>query len=92
MIINMLDFTFVVKLLSSFTSRMPWKFCVRWRGLIPYLRGIHFRVSHIFRKGNKVVDCLASPSREIGAWKGDLMCIHDLVMTGLNGLGHCCVL
>lgn len=46
-----------------------------------YLRNIQFRRFHVFQEGNRVTYCLATPSHEIGIWKGELPCTHYLILT-----------
>lgn len=83
------DSTYVVAILSSFSLTVPWRLHARWRVLIPYLRNIHFRVSHVYREGNRVADYMANPAREVGFWNNVLPCIVSLVNADWSGMGIC---
>lgn len=83
------DSMYVVAVLSTLSLRVPWRLLARWRILVDYLRGIQFRVSHIYREGNKVADCMANPDRDIGIWSFSIPCILSLIHADLMGTGVC---
>ncbi|KAK9949954.1 hypothetical protein M0R45_005462 [Rubus argutus] len=41
-------------------SLVPWKLQIRWFNCLYQISQMHFKVSHIFREGNKVADVLAN--------------------------------
>ncbi|XP_057790773.1 uncharacterized protein LOC131007879 [Salvia miltiorrhiza] len=77
------DSTFVVSLLSSRSSKVPWRFKARWTRALTYMSTISVRVSQIFREGNRVADCLASHITDEGYWPHDIHHIRHLVIEDL---------
>ena len=53
------DSTYVVYLLSNWSTKVPWSLRSRWIRCLKIIESINFRVSHIFREGNKVADDLS---------------------------------
>jgi len=41
-------------------DHVPWQLINRWNNMQVLLRDMHFIVTHIYREGNEVVDCLAN--------------------------------
>lgn len=81
------DSSYVVGLLRERTERVPWRVKVCWQWILRFISRIHFRVSHIFREGNKVADILAAPARESGVWFAPLSCIEAQVGLDFYGTG-----
>lgn len=63
-----------------------WRVKVRWQPILRFISDIYFRVSHFFRKGNKVVDILVALARESGVWFALFPCI-DTLQVGLDFFG-----
>ncbi|RXH93488.1 hypothetical protein DVH24_014064 [Malus domestica] len=44
----------------AFLNWCPWQLRVEWKNCLHRISQIHFRSSHIYRKGNQVVDALGN--------------------------------
>ncbi|XP_057779480.1 uncharacterized protein LOC130998061 [Salvia miltiorrhiza] len=62
------DSSYVVQLLQSLSQTVPWRFKPRWQLALSKLHTFTWRISHIFREGNRSADFLASQAREEGFW------------------------
>ncbi|KAL1562598.1 hypothetical protein AAHA92_05163 [Salvia divinorum] len=56
------DCTRVVELLYSRSMDVPKKYEEAWMQALNRLQHMEFRVTHIYREGNRVADALASPN------------------------------
>lgn len=54
--------------LACHSSLVPEKLKRSWKRALGYLEGMEFRVSHIYREGNRVADVLADTDAESGRW------------------------
>nr|XP_004309966.2 PREDICTED: uncharacterized protein LOC101295881 [Fragaria vesca subsp. vesca] len=54
------DSTLVIHFLSSFQVDVPWRFTTEWFNCRTILTSMTVKVSHIYREGNRVADCLAN--------------------------------
>ncbi|KAL6144814.1 hypothetical protein ACLB2K_055504 [Fragaria x ananassa] len=54
------DSTLVIHFLSSFQVDVPWRFTTEWFNCRTILTTMTVKVSHIYREGNSVADCLAN--------------------------------
>ncbi|XP_042502492.1 uncharacterized protein LOC122079820 [Macadamia integrifolia] len=57
--------------------KIPWFAAQQWAFLKPYLDGINWKISHIFREGNSIVDFLARDAAKTG-----------ISRSNVNFLGH----
>ncbi|XP_057782626.1 uncharacterized protein LOC131000636 [Salvia miltiorrhiza] len=73
------DCAYLVDLFSSRSDTVPWRFFSRWRKVLSSLAGFHFIITHIYREGNRVADCLASSVAEEGYWNFTIPDILQLV-------------
>ena len=55
----------MVSLLSLRSVDVPWKFSFSWQHCLYYLSSMSVHVSHIYREGNAVADCLTSHGRSL---------------------------
>ncbi|KAL5807591.1 hypothetical protein ACOSQ3_030478 [Xanthoceras sorbifolium] len=54
------DSIFMVNLLQTRSALVPWKHLASWRRCLHYLSSMNIQVTHVYREGNQVTDCLAS--------------------------------
>ena len=50
------DSLYVVRLLHSKSSLVPWSVRKKWERCLHFLDAIQFHVSHVFREGNAIAD------------------------------------
>ncbi|XP_057812491.1 uncharacterized protein LOC131026578 [Salvia miltiorrhiza] len=62
------DCTYLVDLFRSRSDTVPWRFFSRWRKVLSSIVNFHIIITHIYREGNRVADCLASSVVEEGYW------------------------
>ncbi|XP_057770938.1 uncharacterized protein LOC130990725 [Salvia miltiorrhiza] len=62
------DCTYLVDLFRSHSDTVPWRFLSRWRKVLASIVNFHIIITHIYRKGNRVADCLASSVVDEGYW------------------------
>ncbi|XP_057779572.1 uncharacterized protein LOC130998156 [Salvia miltiorrhiza] len=53
------DFFYIVHLLQSRSTSVPWRFAASWRKVLELLKDFRLQVTHIFREENHVVDIMA---------------------------------
>jgi ribonuclease HI len=54
------DSTLVIHFLSSLKHDVPWRFSTIWFNCRAMIASMSVKVSHIYREGNQVADCLAN--------------------------------
>ncbi|XP_057803295.1 uncharacterized protein LOC131018600 [Salvia miltiorrhiza] len=62
------DCTYLVDLFRSRSDTVPWRFLSRWRKVLASIVNFHIIITHIYREGNRVADCLASSVVDEGYW------------------------
>ena len=69
------DSTYVVYLLTNRFRKVPWSLKSRWIRCLQTIDSINFRVSHIFREGNRVADDLSkfAVNHEAPSWWFDIL-------------------
>lgn len=79
------DSSYVVGLLSSRSSVVPWNHRNRWLYVLHLLSQMDFLVSHIFREGNKVADMLSKSSFTSMWWSSAPQFVQNLVSQDMSG-------
>lgn len=63
------DSTTLMQKVSSISMDVPWKLRVRWRKCLEIVRVAEFKISHIFREGNRVADKMAAIGLGLSGFK-----------------------
>ncbi|XP_057775250.1 uncharacterized protein LOC130994229 [Salvia miltiorrhiza] len=82
------DSSYVVHILSTKSTRVPWRFKAIWNQALLLLERIDYRISHIFREGNVPADIMASPHTPEGWWPFGVDLICDAVVRDLSVHSH----
>ncbi|XP_057808992.1 uncharacterized protein LOC131023449 [Salvia miltiorrhiza] len=62
------DSMYVVKLLESRSSDVPWRFMNLWQNTLRILQDFQLIITHIYREGNQPADIMAHNDRTEGWW------------------------
>ncbi|XP_057790166.1 uncharacterized protein LOC131007028 [Salvia miltiorrhiza] len=62
------DSSFVVRLLHSHALSVPWRFKAHWKKALSLVSLYTWRITHIYRKGNRAADYMASTIMAEGFW------------------------
>ncbi|KAK9930542.1 hypothetical protein M0R45_027578 [Rubus argutus] len=54
------DSTLVIHFLSSINNKVPWRYSTIWFNCRALLASMSVKISHVYREGNQVADCLAN--------------------------------
>ncbi|XP_057779947.1 uncharacterized protein LOC130998549 [Salvia miltiorrhiza] len=82
------DSSYVVHMLSTKSSCIPWRFAAIWGRALELLNMMEFRITHIFIEGNTPADIMASPHTPIGYWNHNIDLIKDAVIRDLSVDSH----
>ncbi|XP_057786559.1 uncharacterized protein LOC131004004 [Salvia miltiorrhiza] len=82
------DSTYVVSLLNSRSSAVPWRFKASWNNILEMLEGFSLQVTHIFREGNKAADIMANQKRLEGWWPHEIEEIKAAVRLDMASHSH----
>lgn len=81
------DSSYVVNLLSTRSSQVPWKYRNQWLQILECLNAMEFKVSHIYREGNSVADALSNLATD-GFWDTAPASVCSLVFRDMFGLPY----
>ncbi|XP_057793057.1 uncharacterized protein LOC131009664 [Salvia miltiorrhiza] len=78
------DSSFVVSVLHSRASNVPWRFKARWKQALLYASSYTCKIFHIFQEGNRALDYMASTLIEEGFWSYVIHGLQPIVEDGVR--------